>query len=119
MPVWNSRPPGWWYGVRSYLALAPIYVGRTVPLGPDLSGNVSVVVDHRHVWRAAWARLAQTPVALETVFLAQRVGIEGKLRGRVARRHFGRLTLGIHGKPVSELFARQVQQTAAWVGVAR
>ena len=64
VPVWNSRPPGWWYGFRSYLALAPIYVGRTVPLGPGLSGNVSVVVDHRHVWRAAWARLVQTPVAL-------------------------------------------------------
>jgi len=68
-PDWTSRPPGWWYGLRSYLALAPIYVGSTVPLGP-LTGNVSVVVDHRHVWRAAWARLVQTPVAILFAVLA-------------------------------------------------
>ncbi len=68
-PDWTSRPPGWWYGLRSYLALAPIYVGSAVPLGP-LTGSVSVVVDHRHVWRAAWARLVQTPVALLFAVLA-------------------------------------------------
>jgi two-component system, sensor histidine kinase and response regulator len=68
-PDWTSRPPGWWYGLRSYLALAPIYVGSTVPLGP-LTGSVSVVVDHRHVWRAAWTRLVQTPVAILFAVLA-------------------------------------------------
>jgi signal transduction histidine kinase len=68
-PDWTSRPPGWWYGLRSYLALAPIYVGSTVPLGP-LTGNVSVVVDHRHVWQAAWARLVQTPIAILFAVLA-------------------------------------------------
>jgi signal transduction histidine kinase/CheY-like chemotaxis protein len=69
-PVWTSRPTGWWYGLRSYLALTPVYVGSAVPLGPGLSGNVSVVVDHGHVWRAAWARLVQTPLALLLALLA-------------------------------------------------
>jgi signal transduction histidine kinase/CheY-like chemotaxis protein len=62
--VWTSKPPGWWYGLRAYLALAPIYVGSPVPLGLQMSGNVSVVIDHRYIWRAAWARLVQTPLAL-------------------------------------------------------
>jgi len=69
-PVWTSRPPGWWYGLRSYLALAPIHVGTAVPLGPGLSGNLSVIVDHRQVWQAAWARLVQTPVAILLALLA-------------------------------------------------
>jgi two-component system, sensor histidine kinase and response regulator len=69
-PDWTSRPPGWWYGLRSYLALAPIYVGSAVSLEQQLTGTVSVVVDHRHVWRAAWARLVQTPIALLLAVLA-------------------------------------------------
>jgi len=69
-PAWTSRPPGWWYGLRSYLALAPIHVGTAVPLGPGLSGNLSVIVDHRQVWQAAWARLVQTPVAILLALLA-------------------------------------------------
>ena len=69
-PVWTSRPPGWWYRLRSYLALAPIYVGTAVQLGPQLSGNVNVVVDHRYIWRAAWVRLVQTPLALLLAALA-------------------------------------------------
>jgi signal transduction histidine kinase/CheY-like chemotaxis protein/HPt (histidine-containing phosphotransfer) domain-containing protein len=69
-PVWASKPPGWWYRLRSSLALAPIYVGSTVRLGPQLSGNVNVIIDHRYIWRAAWARLVQTPLALLLAALA-------------------------------------------------
>ena len=69
-PVWTSRPPGWWYGLRSYLALAPIYVGSEVQLGLQLSGNVNVVIDHRYIWRAGGARLVQTPLALLLAALA-------------------------------------------------
>ena len=69
-PGWTSRPTGWSYGLRSYLALSPMYVGTEVALGPQLTGTVSVVVDHRHAWRAAGARLAQTPVAVLLAVLA-------------------------------------------------
>jgi two-component system, sensor histidine kinase and response regulator len=62
--IWTSKPSGWWYRLRAYLALAPIYVGREVPLGLQVSGNVNVVIDHHYIWRAAWSRLAQTPLAL-------------------------------------------------------
>jgi signal transduction histidine kinase/CheY-like chemotaxis protein len=62
--LWTSRPPGWWYRLRSFLALTPIYVGSPVRLGPQLAGNVSVVIDHRYLWRAAGVRLLQTPLAL-------------------------------------------------------
>jgi signal transduction histidine kinase/PleD family two-component response regulator len=69
-PGWTSRPTGWSYGLRSYLALSPMYVGTEVALGPQLTGTVSVVVDHRHAWRAAGARLVQTPIAVLLAVLA-------------------------------------------------
>jgi signal transduction histidine kinase/CheY-like chemotaxis protein/HPt (histidine-containing phosphotransfer) domain-containing protein len=61
---WTTRPTGWLHGIKSFLALEPIYVERPVQLNPRLSGAVSVVVDHRWIWDHVWHRAAQIPVAL-------------------------------------------------------
>jgi two-component system, sensor histidine kinase and response regulator len=84
-PGWTERPAGWWYGLRASLALTPIYVGREMALGPQLQGRVSVVVDHRHAWRAAGARLLQTPVALAFALLGAWL-VTGALRRQLDAR---------------------------------
>jgi signal transduction histidine kinase/CheY-like chemotaxis protein/HPt (histidine-containing phosphotransfer) domain-containing protein len=85
LPEWTRQPPGRGYALRSWLALAPMYVGREVSLGPKLSGTVSIVVDHRPAWRAAGARLAQTPLAIALALLAVWL-VTGALRRQLDER---------------------------------
>jgi len=61
---WTTRPRGAWHWLMGYLALEPIYVESPVELGPNLSGTVSVVVDHRWIWHQGLHGLWQWPVAL-------------------------------------------------------
>jgi len=62
--AWTSRPEGILHGLKGYLALEPIYVESPVALGPGLSGAVSIVVDHRWIWRHGGRSLLQVPLAL-------------------------------------------------------
>jgi signal transduction histidine kinase/CheY-like chemotaxis protein len=62
--AWTTRPTGWLHAVKSYLALEPIYVERPVQLHRQLTGSVSVVLDHRWIWGHVWHRIGQVPVAI-------------------------------------------------------
>jgi len=61
---WTARPAGAWHAVKRYLALEPIYVASPVQLHRQLSGTVSVVIDHRWIWGHVWHRIGQVPVAI-------------------------------------------------------
>jgi len=61
---WTARPTGWLHAVKRYLALEPIYVESPVQLHRQLTGSVSVVLDHRWIWGHVWHRIGQVPVAI-------------------------------------------------------
>jgi len=63
-PGWAAGPTGALHSLKGYLALEPIYVETPVQLNADLSGTVSVVVDHRWIWSHVWHRAGQVPIAL-------------------------------------------------------
>jgi len=62
--AWTSRPSGWLHAIKGYLALEPIYVERPVQLHRQLTGSVSVVIDHRWIWGHIWHRIGQVPIAI-------------------------------------------------------
>ena len=61
---WTSRPSGWLHAIKGYLALEPIYVESPVQLHRQLTGSVSVVLDHRWIWGHVWHRIGQVPIAI-------------------------------------------------------
>jgi len=62
--AWTTRPSGWLHAVKGYLALEPIYVDSPVQLHRQLTGSVSVVIDHRWIWGHVWHRVGQVPIAI-------------------------------------------------------
>jgi signal transduction histidine kinase/CheY-like chemotaxis protein len=62
--AWTTRPSGWLHAVKRYLALEPIYVESPVQLHRQLTGSVSVVIDHRWIWGHVWHRVGQVPIAI-------------------------------------------------------
>jgi signal transduction histidine kinase/CheY-like chemotaxis protein/HPt (histidine-containing phosphotransfer) domain-containing protein len=62
--AWTARPSGWLHAVKRYLALEPIYVDSPVQLHRQLTGSVSVLLDHRWIWGHVWHRVGQVPIAI-------------------------------------------------------
>jgi len=62
--AWTTQPKGLLHAIKGYLALEPIYVASPVQLHRQLTGTVSVVVDHRWIWGHVWHRVGQVPIAL-------------------------------------------------------
>jgi signal transduction histidine kinase/CheY-like chemotaxis protein/HPt (histidine-containing phosphotransfer) domain-containing protein len=52
------------HAIKGYLALEPIYVASQVQLHRQLTGSVSVLLDHRWIWGHVWHRIGQVPVAI-------------------------------------------------------
>jgi signal transduction histidine kinase/CheY-like chemotaxis protein len=61
---WTAKPAGILHALRGYLALEPIYVESPVQLHRQLTGSVSVVLDHGWIWGHVWHRIGQVPVAI-------------------------------------------------------
>jgi hypothetical protein len=61
---WTERPAGFLHALKGYLALEPIYVESPVRLHRQLTGRVSVVLDHRWIWGHVWHRIGQVPIAI-------------------------------------------------------
>ncbi len=61
---WTSPPAGTLHALKSFLALEPIYVEQALQLNPRLSGSVSILLDHRWIWKQAVRHVGQAPVAL-------------------------------------------------------
>jgi len=62
--AWTSQPAGVLHALKRYLALEPIYVASPVELHRQLTGSVSVVIDHRWIWSHVWHRVGQVPIAI-------------------------------------------------------
>jgi len=62
--AWTGQPSGWLHAVKGYLALEPIYVESPVQLHRQLTGSVSVLLDHGWIWGHVWHRIGQVPIAI-------------------------------------------------------